>query len=66
MEAEMHAERIESLKKQFQAERETAKKAAQREVAEVRSQVASGSGMSPCQRGPQQRGRVASVDSEIV
>ncbi|XP_063115552.1 coiled-coil domain-containing protein 150 isoform X5 [Cavia porcellus] len=36
VEAEMHAERIESLKKQFQAERETAKKAAQREVAELK------------------------------
>lgn len=37
VEAEMHAERIEALRKQFQTERETTKKAAQREVAEVRS-----------------------------
>lgn len=35
MEAEMHAERIEALRKQFQTERETTKKAAQREVTEV-------------------------------
>ncbi|XP_057159640.1 coiled-coil domain-containing protein 150 isoform X2 [Ursus arctos] len=34
MEAEMHAERIEALRKQFQTERETAKKAAQREMTE--------------------------------
>ncbi|XP_077601912.1 coiled-coil domain-containing protein 150 isoform X1 [Crocuta crocuta] len=36
MEAEMHAERIEALRKQFQTERETAKKSAQREVTELR------------------------------
>ncbi|XP_027979822.1 coiled-coil domain-containing protein 150 isoform X1 [Eumetopias jubatus] len=36
MEAEMHAERIEALRKQFQTERETAKKAAQREMTEVK------------------------------
>ncbi|XP_019656053.1 coiled-coil domain-containing protein 150 isoform X2 [Ailuropoda melanoleuca] len=36
MEAEMHAERIEALRKQFQTERETAKKAAQREMTELR------------------------------
>ncbi|XP_060033519.1 coiled-coil domain-containing protein 150 isoform X2 [Erinaceus europaeus] len=34
VEAELHAERIEALRKQFQTERETAKKAAQREVSE--------------------------------
>ncbi|XP_044934441.1 coiled-coil domain-containing protein 150 isoform X11 [Mustela putorius furo] len=34
MEAEMHAERIEALRKQFQTEREAAKKAAQREMTE--------------------------------
>ncbi|XP_063569009.1 coiled-coil domain-containing protein 150 isoform X18 [Pongo abelii] len=34
VEAELHAERIEALRKQFQTERETAKKVAQREVAE--------------------------------
>ncbi|GAB5575849.1 coiled-coil domain-containing protein 150 isoform X3 [Prionailurus iriomotensis] len=34
VEAEMHAERIEALRKQFQTERETAKKAAQREMTE--------------------------------
>lgn len=39
MEAELHAERIEALRKQFQTERDAAKKAAQREVAEVRSQL---------------------------
>lgn len=39
MEAEMHAERIEALRKQFQTERETAKKSAQREVTEVWNQV---------------------------
>lgn len=36
VEAELHAERIEALRKQFQAERETARKAAQRELSEVR------------------------------
>ncbi|XP_013367567.1 PREDICTED: coiled-coil domain-containing protein 150 isoform X1 [Chinchilla lanigera] len=36
VEAEMHAERIEGLRKQFQTERETAKKAAQREVTELK------------------------------
>ncbi|XP_040827843.1 coiled-coil domain-containing protein 150 isoform X1 [Ochotona curzoniae] len=36
VEAEMHAERIEALRKQFQTERETTKKAAQREVAELK------------------------------
>ncbi|KAF5910614.1 hypothetical protein HPG69_004702 [Diceros bicornis minor] len=36
MEAELHAERIEALRKQFQTERETAKKAAQREVTELK------------------------------
>lgn len=41
MEAEMHAERIEALRKQFQTEREAAKKAAQREMTEVCSQVTS-------------------------
>lgn len=35
MEARFYAERLESLKKQFQTERETAKKAALRESAEV-------------------------------
>lgn len=35
VEAELHAEHIEALRKQFQTERETAKKVAQREVAEV-------------------------------
>ncbi|XP_036110185.1 coiled-coil domain-containing protein 150 [Molossus molossus] len=34
MEAEVHAERIEALKKQFQTERDTAKKMNQREIAE--------------------------------
>ncbi|XP_075812125.1 coiled-coil domain-containing protein 150 isoform X4 [Microtus pennsylvanicus] len=34
LEAELHAERIEALRKQFHAERETAKKTAQREVSE--------------------------------
>ncbi|XP_048664184.1 coiled-coil domain-containing protein 150 isoform X8 [Marmota marmota marmota] len=34
VEAELHAERIETLKKQFQTERDTAKKAAQRESTE--------------------------------
>ncbi|PNI66712.1 CCDC150 isoform 7 [Pan troglodytes] len=34
VEAELHAEHIEALRKQFQTERETAKKVAQREVAE--------------------------------
>ncbi|XP_077010641.1 coiled-coil domain-containing protein 150 isoform X5 [Tamandua tetradactyla] len=36
MEAELHAERIEALRKQFQTERETTKKAAQRETAELK------------------------------
>ncbi|XP_075812122.1 coiled-coil domain-containing protein 150 isoform X1 [Microtus pennsylvanicus] len=36
LEAELHAERIEALRKQFHAERETAKKTAQREVSEVK------------------------------
>ncbi|XP_021779516.2 coiled-coil domain-containing protein 150 isoform X7 [Papio anubis] len=36
VEAELHAERIEALRKQFQTERETAKKVAQREVAELK------------------------------
>eukprot|EP00071_Canis_lupus_P015617 XP_005640537.1 coiled-coil domain-containing protein 150 isoform X13 [Canis lupus familiaris] len=36
IEAEMHAERIEALRKQFQTERETAKKVAQREVTELK------------------------------
>ncbi|XP_037379645.1 coiled-coil domain-containing protein 150-like [Talpa occidentalis] len=36
IEAELHAERIESLKKQFQTEREAVKKAAQREVTELK------------------------------
>lgn len=36
VEAELHAERIEALRKQFQAERETARKASQRELSEVR------------------------------
>ncbi|XP_037705361.1 coiled-coil domain-containing protein 150 isoform X2 [Choloepus didactylus] len=36
MEAELHAERIEALRKQFQTERETAKKASQRETAELK------------------------------
>ncbi|XP_006878988.1 PREDICTED: coiled-coil domain-containing protein 150 [Elephantulus edwardii] len=36
MEAELHAERIEALRKQFQTERESAKKAAQRETAELK------------------------------
>ncbi|KAL6030308.1 hypothetical protein STEG23_012236, partial [Scotinomys teguina] len=35
-EAELHAERIEALRKQFQTERETAKKATQREVSELK------------------------------
>ena len=35
IEAELHAERIDALRKQFQIERETVKKAAQREVTEV-------------------------------
>ena len=39
MEAELHAERIEALRKQFQTERETAKKAAQREMTEVWRQI---------------------------
>ncbi|XP_069325146.1 coiled-coil domain-containing protein 150 isoform X3 [Eulemur rufifrons] len=34
VEAELHAERLEALRKQFQTERETAKKAAQREMTE--------------------------------
>ncbi|XP_072817633.1 coiled-coil domain-containing protein 150 isoform X3 [Vicugna pacos] len=36
MEAELHAERIDALRKQFQTERETAKKAAQREMTELK------------------------------
>nr|XP_042116313.1 coiled-coil domain-containing protein 150 isoform X8 [Peromyscus maniculatus bairdii] len=36
VEAELHAERIEALRKQFQVERETAKKATQREVSELK------------------------------
>ncbi|XP_051841930.1 coiled-coil domain-containing protein 150 [Antechinus flavipes] len=36
VQAEMNAERIDSLKKQFQSERETARKAAQRETNELR------------------------------
>ncbi|XP_048664182.1 coiled-coil domain-containing protein 150 isoform X5 [Marmota marmota marmota] len=36
VEAELHAERIETLKKQFQTERDTAKKAAQRESTELK------------------------------
>ncbi|XP_036899612.1 coiled-coil domain-containing protein 150 isoform X1 [Sturnira hondurensis] len=36
MEAELHAERMETLRKQFQTERDTAKKATQREVAELK------------------------------
>ncbi|XP_027623777.1 coiled-coil domain-containing protein 150 isoform X7 [Tupaia chinensis] len=36
VEAELHAERIEALRKQFQTEREAAKKAAQREMAELK------------------------------
>ncbi|XP_032134679.1 coiled-coil domain-containing protein 150 isoform X1 [Sapajus apella] len=36
VEAELHAEHIETLRKQFQTERETAKKVAQREVAELK------------------------------
>nr|KAF6449786.1 coiled-coil domain containing 150 [Molossus molossus] len=36
MEAEVHAERIEALKKQFQTERDTAKKMNQREIAELK------------------------------
>ncbi|XP_036029300.1 coiled-coil domain-containing protein 150 [Onychomys torridus] len=36
VEAELHAERIETLRKQFQTERETAKKATQREVCELK------------------------------
>ncbi|XP_017168389.1 coiled-coil domain-containing protein 150 isoform X4 [Mus musculus] len=36
VEAELHAERIEALRKQFQTERETAKKASQREVSELK------------------------------
>ncbi|XP_023073735.1 coiled-coil domain-containing protein 150 isoform X2 [Piliocolobus tephrosceles] len=36
VEAELHAERIEALRKQFQTERETAKKVTQREVAELK------------------------------
>ncbi|KAM9664780.1 LOW QUALITY PROTEIN: coiled-coil domain-containing protein 150 [Trichechus inunguis] len=36
MEAELHAERIEALRKQFQTERETAKKVAQRETNELK------------------------------
>lgn len=36
VEAELHAERLEALRKQFQTERETAKKASQREMAELK------------------------------
>ncbi|XP_045054429.2 coiled-coil domain-containing protein 150 isoform X1 [Desmodus rotundus] len=36
MEAELHAERVETLRKQFQTERDTAKKATQREMAELK------------------------------
>ncbi|XP_008067667.1 coiled-coil domain-containing protein 150 [Carlito syrichta] len=36
VEAELHAERIETLRKQFQTERETTKKATQREMAELK------------------------------
>ncbi|KAK2489895.1 hypothetical protein MC885_013087 [Smutsia gigantea] len=36
MEAELHAECIEALRKQFQTERETARKAAQREITELK------------------------------
>ncbi|XP_053071465.1 coiled-coil domain-containing protein 150 isoform X7 [Acinonyx jubatus] len=36
VEAEMHAERIEALRKQFQTERETAKKTVQREMTELK------------------------------
>ncbi|XP_008144782.3 coiled-coil domain-containing protein 150 isoform X1 [Eptesicus fuscus] len=36
VEAELHAEHVEALRKQFQTERDTAKKASQREVAELR------------------------------
>lgn len=39
MEAQLHAERVETLRKQFQTERDAAKKTTQREVAEVWSQV---------------------------
>lgn len=39
IEAEFHAEHIDALRKQFQIERETATKAAQREVTEVWRQV---------------------------
>lgn len=48
MEAEMHAERIEALRKQFQTERETAKKAAQREMTEVWSQVTRSVSLDEC------------------
>ncbi|XP_032968295.1 coiled-coil domain-containing protein 150 isoform X2 [Rhinolophus ferrumequinum] len=36
MEAELHTERMEALRKQFQTERDTAKKAAQREMAQLK------------------------------
>lgn len=36
MEAELHAEHVEALRKQFQTERDSARKASQREAAEVR------------------------------
>ncbi|XP_052047793.1 coiled-coil domain-containing protein 150 [Apodemus sylvaticus] len=36
VEAELHAERIEALRKQFQTERETTKKASQRELSELK------------------------------
>lgn len=48
IEAEMHAERIEALRKQFQTERETAKKVAQREVTEVWSQVTKSVSLDEC------------------
>lgn len=47
VEAELHAERIEALRKQFHAERETARKAAQREVSEVRSTAPRRAAMEP-------------------
>lgn len=40
MEAELHAEHVEALRKQFQTERDSARKASQREVAEVRARRA--------------------------
>lgn len=38
LEAELHAQRVEALRKQFQTEREATKKASHREVAEVQCQ----------------------------